>query len=227
MSEHRRRSGKPYLLHIFRLLILVTSPYHYLLAVINLDLSLVNFTQLMTVISPIQLTLVVAPIVIFFVLLFTNAVSWILAILYLISAALLNSYNALIHPTVYNYMAVFEAVFQIYALSFFLQREIYKPFFMGRNQGWRTRERFPINIDVGINHKQFRTIDLSIQGFSVEWKNSNLKENETVNISFQMGDQPFVVSGGVAWVSHKAVGFAFRDLDDKTKAFMRQWISGR
>ena len=98
------------------------------------------------------------------------------------------------------------------AIIYYLRRDISAPYFKMYPRGWRLQIRRPVKIPVQIGDRSLTTTDLSAAGLYALFEDPDFELNDALPARFQIGNETFELTVGVARIDEDGVGFAFRRL---------------
>ncbi|MBE7439235.1 MAG: hypothetical protein HS115_12325 [Spirochaetales bacterium] len=120
-----------------------------------------------------------------------------------------NGLALLKNPAFSNVGALVSVTFGTIIAIYICQKDVAAPYFRMYPRGWRYQKRYPVQIPVKINGKEFQTTDLSDSGFYVEM-DSTEREALTVGQACQVELQGQMRDAGVVRLDDTGVGFALR-----------------
>jgi hypothetical protein len=108
---------------------------------------------------------------------------------------------------------LFRTVLGFGLIVFFLRKDISSPYFKLYPRGWRGEKREPVELDVIIDDREYKTKDVSSNGVYVDWKNCEKELGDEIIIRFKQPDNtmlPTETKVGVVRIDESGVGLAFR-----------------
>jgi hypothetical protein len=215
MKERRKRFSRPLSIICVGILLCLLPAVNYFLILKELAISKYSSLIIFTLLTPLQIILLVSPLPIGLGLLFIKKWAWWAILLYfptliLYDVSLLISSNSL-----FNIGVLVRTIFGFTLIFFFLRKDISAPYFKLYPRGWRGENRKPIEIEVTIDGKGYQTLDVSNTGIYVDWKNCEKELGDEVLIIFKPdSDLNSSVSkeskAGVVRIDEFGVGLAFR-----------------
>ena len=98
-------------------------------------------------------------------------------------------------------------------IVFFLRKDISAPYFKLYPRGWRGEKRKPVELDVIIDDRKYKTKDVSSNGVYVDWKDCDKELGDEIIIRFKQVDNnslPKEAKVGIVRIDEVGVGLAFR-----------------
>jgi hypothetical protein len=99
---------------------------------------------------------------------------------------------------------------------YFCRKDISAPYFKMYPRGWRFQKRKPIELDVVIDNKNYKTKDISGTGVYVE-TDLNPELNTELKLSLKLPNEVLDLTAGVVRIDSEGIGLAFRNLNPSTK----------
>lgn len=216
-KERRKRHKRPILLIVAGFLILGLFVLNFIGLFQKYNLEYYQFQQLVEKANWKELTLLPLILLSGVGLLLIRTWGW---IVFTGSATLWIVHNLvlfIINPASITPGAIIQTVIVAIVFVYFIQKDIYSPYFNPHRLGWRLFHRYPLSLDAQVNDHAAVTRDVSRGGAFLVWPDSELEPGERVQIRINVGGFWFSSEGGVAVVrSGEGVGIAFRGMDEFT-----------
>jgi hypothetical protein len=172
--------------------------------------------------SPLTLAIIFFPFLVGIGLLAVRNWGWWLFVLYAPALIAYNIWVVFRRPVLYNAGALAQAVIAFAAIGYFLQRDVYAPYLASSPRGWRKKKRIPLQLDVSLDGKAFKTRDVSDLGCYVLWPACGKAVGDTVKLRVA----ELELTGTVARVD--AEGLAIRlTIDEKAASAWRELVARR
>ncbi len=211
-NERRKRMKRPRILFILALIILVIPFTNYTGMALKRDLSPFDPLKVFLVLSIREYIFLFSSFFAGLGLLLIRRWGWWL----FVSAATLfivhNFYNFFMYTSSWKPGAILHTGLIIFALGYFLRKDIYMPYLQIHRHGWRLLKRYNLTIDMLINGEKKETQNISNGGCFVHWEDCPLEDSEEVTLEFSLGEAAFNLKGGVAATNSSGAGIAFRDM---------------
>ena len=97
-------------------------------------------------------------------------------------------------------------------IVFILRKNISAPYFKLYPRGWRGKKRNPIEVNVVLDDKEFKTKDISSNGIYLDWKDCDKNLGDEVVLEFKedISLVPRTTKAGIVRIDETGVGLAFR-----------------
>lgn len=175
-----------------------------------------QFKEIFSKLNFLEIFLLFASIPVGFGLLLVKRWGWFSFILY---STLLISYNlfGLIQSKeIFDLAVLGRTVLGTLVVLYFCRKDISAPYFKMYPRGWRFQKRKPIELDVVIDNKNYKTKDISGTGVYVE-TDLNPELNTELKLSLKLPNEVLDLTAGVVRIDSEGIGLAFRNLNPSTK----------
>lgn len=208
--ERRRRIRRPLTLVIFGLAFLVLPLFNYLGMTNQLGLPLAQVRASFSLLSSIEIALLLIPLAVGLGLLLVKRWGWWLFLAYACVLILYNLYALIRTPGFYNGLALVNTVVGMVAVFYFLRRDVSAPYMRMHPRGWRLQKRRPIEFEVIVDGIRRRTIDASLAGLYISWEDCYRSPGEEVHLTFVLDGNEYKTRAGLVRVDEEGAGVAFR-----------------
>ena len=205
--ERRKRYKRPLSLVIIGTLFLLFPIWNYLSICIMSGYPYYRPLYVLGKMDPLVVLLMVLSLAVGVGLLLVKRWGW---RLFFAFAALLIGYNvwAVFSLPDYwiNIMYLVYSALGVAAAIYFLRPDISTPFMKMYPRGWRFEKRQPVQHDIKIDGKPFKTRDLSPRGLYVDWPECDAEVGQEVEIEVE----GMLLKGGIVRIDSSGAGIAFR-----------------
>jgi hypothetical protein len=213
MKERRKRFSRPTSIICIGI-ILCTLPFiNSFLILKELGLGKYDLSVILKSLTFIQIILLILPLPIGIGLLMIRKWAWWSILLYFPTLIIYDISLLLSTNSVFNIGVLFRTVLGFGLIVFFLRKDISSPYFKLYPRGWRGEKREPVELDVIIDDREYKTKDVSSNGVYVDWKNCEKELGDEIIIRFKQPDNtmlPTETKVGVVRIDESGVGLAFR-----------------
>lgn len=209
--ERRRRIRRPLTLVIFGLAFLILPVFNYLGMTNQLGLPLAQIRASFSLLSSIEIALLLIPLAVGLGLLLVKRWGWWLFLGYAFVLILYNLYALIRTPGLYNSLALVNTVVGMVAVFYFLRKDVSAPYMRMHPRGWRLQKRRPIQFEVIVDGIRRRTIDASMAGLYIAWEDCYRSPGEEVHLTFVVSGTEYKTRAGLVRVDEDGAGVAFRD----------------
>jgi hypothetical protein len=207
----RARLSRPKTLLIFGLIFLIIPFVNYYFLASNMGLPLTKFRIVLFHSDIFALVLLLMAFVVGAGLLLVQRWGWYFFLFYATCLIVYDLHLFLFNFKLENFVFLFNSLVGLTAVFYFVRKDISAPYFKMYPRGWRLQKRKPIEVDVEIDSKQFKTTDLSSGGFYLLWNECPYEINQRVTFTLKLEDKTHFLQGGLVRIDENGVGIAFRN----------------
>jgi hypothetical protein len=214
--NRRKRLSRPKTLVFFGFVFLILPFLNYYSISAQTGIEFFQFKEIFSKLNFLEIFLLFASIPVGFGLLLVKRWGWFSFILY---STLLISYNlfGLIQSKeIFDLAVLGRTVLGTLVVLYFCRKDISAPYFKMYPRGWRFQKRKPIELDVVIDNKNYKTKDISGTGVYVE-TDLNPELNTELKLSLKLPNEVLDLTAGVVRIDSEGIGLAFRNLNPSTK----------
>ena len=173
------------------------------------NISLPLFFSLLT---PLQINLLLLPLPIGIGLLMIKKWAWWAILIYFPILIVYDFLLLVSNSSLFNFGVLFRTILGFGLIVFILRKNISAPYFKLYPRGWRGEKRNPIELDVILDDKEFRTKDVSLNGIYLDWKDcdKNLGDEVVLEFKEEISLIPRTTKAGIVRIDESGVGLAFR-----------------
>jgi hypothetical protein len=215
--KKRRRISRPMPLIIAGVIFLIIPFLNYLIISYQMQIPLAFPLLILSTLSPLQVGLLFAPILVGIGLLSVRKWGYFVFIGYSAILILHNLFMFAASPLLYNLGALTQTFLGTAIILYFIRKDISAPYMHMYPRGWRLEIRKPIVIDVRISEKAMKSLDFSLSGFFVSWDQCPYQISDEILVEFDLGNEKFKMQSGIVRIDDKGVGIAFRNMNLETK----------
>ncbi|NUN03365.1 MAG: PilZ domain-containing protein [Bryobacteraceae bacterium] len=220
--DRRRRVRRPLPLLIIGIFFVAVLPlYNYIGLAYRHRSSPSQIAEVLSRLSLLEAALLFASVPVGIGILRVRAWGWWLFLLYSVTLIATNLTVVILRSGPANFGSTVQALVLVAVVFYFLHPDVSAPYMKVHPRGWRFEKRRPLEIDLEVSGKNFRTRDFSARGVYIKWPDCPLALGEEVPLSFELRGERFQVIGGVASLTGHGTGIAFRSLDRATQRRIR------
>ena len=213
MKDRRKRFSRPTSILCIGILLCALSCVNSFLILNELGLGKYSFAVILKSLTLIQLALLMSPLPIGIGLLMIRKWAWWAILLYFPTLIIYDLSTLLSTNSVFNIGVLARTVLGFGLIVFFLRKDISAPYFKLYPRGWRGEKRKPVELDVIIDDRKYKTKDVSSNGVYVDWKDCDKELGDEIIIRFKQVDNnslPKEAKVGIVRIDEVGVGLAFR-----------------
>jgi hypothetical protein len=213
MKDRRKRFSRPTSILCIGILLCALPCVNSFLILNELGLGKYSFAVILKSLTLIQLALLMSPLPIGIGLLMIRKWAWWAILLYFPTLIIYDLSILLSTNSVFNIGVLARTVLGFGLIVFFLRKDISAPYFKLYPRGWRGEKRKPVELDVIIDDRKYKTKDVSSNGVYVDWKDCDKELGDEIIIRFKQVDNnslPKEAKVGIVRIDEVGVGLAFR-----------------